>query len=73
VTVTVQAPAPPPVETVVTKTIQLAGDKCVIPKSKRKLTLTLRATRAIKKGAVVRVKVDVARKKATLSRPLRRR
>ncbi len=67
-TVTVQAPPPPPV--VITRTITRTAkgetivrtvggevERCVIPPSRGRLTLTLRATRSIKKGAVVKVRV----------------
>jgi hypothetical protein len=62
VTVTVQAPPPPPavVEKVVTRVVTTAGKVCPIPKGKRRLTLTIRAKRAIKKGASVKVWLDVS-------------
>lgn len=73
VTVTVPVEVPGPVrvvEKVVTRTVSGAPASCVIPKPLRKLTLTIRATRAIKKGAVVRVRVDLtkAKPKVTLVR-----
>jgi hypothetical protein len=62
VTVTVHAPPPPPVvvEKVVTRVVTTAGKVCPIPKGKRKLTLTIRAKRTIKKGASVKVWLDVS-------------
>jgi dipeptidyl aminopeptidase/acylaminoacyl peptidase len=62
VTVTVHVPPPPPVvlEKVVTKVVTIDGKVCPIPKAKRRLTLTIRTTRAIRRGASVKVRLDVS-------------
>jgi Tol biopolymer transport system component len=59
-TVTVPAPPPPPVivEKVVTKTVHVAGEKCVIPPGK-KLTFRIRATKGIRAGTTFNVTVDL--------------
>jgi dipeptidyl aminopeptidase/acylaminoacyl peptidase len=79
-TVTVHAPPPPPIvitETIIrtakgetiTRTVGGQVERCVIPAAKRKLTLTIRATKAIKKGATVKVTVNLNGAKAKVKVP----
>ena len=57
VTVPVEVPGPVRVvERVVTRFVTLDGEVCPIPKARR-LTLTIRATRAVRRGTVVKVRV----------------
>lgn len=66
-------PGPPPPPVIITETITRTGkgetvvrtvggevQTCVIPKERRRLTLIIRTTRAIKKGARVKVTIDLA-------------
>ena len=59
VTVTVPVEVPGPVrvvEKVVTRFVTLDGEVCPVPKARR-LTLTIRATRAVRRGATVKIRV----------------
>jgi hypothetical protein len=71
VTVTVQAPPPPPVEVVkvVTRVVTTDGKVCPIPKGKRRLTLTIKTTRAIRKGTSVKVWLDLSSGRPTVNVP----
>ncbi len=76
VTVTVPVEVPGPVrvvEKVVTRVVRGEGERCVIPAGKRKLTLVIRTTRAVRKGTAVTVTVDLAKGRARVGRgtPLR--
>ncbi|HKY59406.1 MAG TPA: hypothetical protein VJP59_00195 [Gemmatimonadota bacterium] len=55
-TVAVPVAVPGP-ERIVTQTVQEPAAKCVIPATKRRLTLKIRAPRAFKKGAIIRVRL----------------
>jgi dipeptidyl aminopeptidase/acylaminoacyl peptidase len=72
VTVPVKVKVPGPVrvvQKVVARVVPGAAARCVIPRAKRrKLTLTIRATKRIRKGAAVRVTVDLAKHRATVAR-----
>ena len=72
-TVTVTAPVEVPgpvrvVEKVVTRVVQGEGVRCLIPAGKRRLTLTIHTTRAVKRGASVKVTVDLASGRAKVAR-----